>query len=138
MSHVRARHGPARSTMALLAWVACVARLTLWPEPQSTMAGFGAQSLCVICGPRGLGDAILNWALFVPLGALLAIRGAGVRGVALVGLGVSVLIEVTQLTVPGRHVAIGDVIWNSLGASAGLAAEAILNICWFCRAGRIL
>jgi len=75
---------------------------------------------CVICGDRGLADAILNVALFIPLGAALGLSGwSGFLPYVFAPL-LSGTVEVTQLFVPGRDTSIGDVLFNTLGAAVGL------------------
>lgn len=81
----------------------------------------GVPSWCIACGDRGAADFILNLALFVPLGA--ALRRAGLRAgaAAVIGLALSAGIEAAQLWMPDRHTALGDLIANGLGATAGAA-----------------
>jgi len=65
-------------------------------------------------------DIILNWALFVPGGVLLALvmnRGR----VMLAAVAFTVIIEIFQIGVAGRHPALQDLIFNSLGALTGVA-----------------
>jgi hypothetical protein len=75
---------------------------------------------CIVCGERGLADAIVNVILFVPLGAGLALLGTRVRGAVLGGALASALVEFAQLTViPGRDPSVGDLLFNTLGTVAG-------------------
>ncbi|HEX6309646.1 MAG TPA: VanZ family protein [Longimicrobiales bacterium] len=68
---------------------------------------------------RGLADAIANVLLFVPLGvtAALIFRG-GIPVVA--GALLSMGVELAQLGIPGRFSSALDVLFNSVGAAAGL------------------
>lgn len=75
--------------------------------------------LCLLCGERGLADAILNVALFVPLG--LGMRGwvgAAWRAIGLCLL-LSFSIELLQLALPGRDSSPADILFNGLGGAAG-------------------
>lgn len=79
----------------------------------------GPEALCLICGQRGLADAILNALLFMPLGAGLAHNGWPARRTLLIGGLLSVGIELAQSAIPGRHAAAGDVLYNTIGAVIG-------------------
>jgi hypothetical protein len=107
-------------TLSLLAaWVAAVAYLTLTPAgrtPPLTLETF----LCIGCGMRDGADVILNWALFVPGGVLLALVMSRGR-VMLAAIAFTVIIEMFQIGVAGRHPALQDLIFNSLGAVTGVA-----------------
>jgi hypothetical protein len=74
---------------------------------------------CLICGLRGSADAILNIALFIPLGLVLG-GGRGRIAVSVAaGLLTSLVIELDQLFLPGRHASAADLLWNTLGAGLG-------------------
>jgi hypothetical protein len=81
----------------------------------------GLDANCLICGSRGAADAVLNLALFIPLGVALGGRPAAraVPGAFLVGAVLSFGIELLQTALPGRHGGIADVVWNSAGAATG-------------------
>ena len=101
-----------------LAWLAGLVAITLTPGG-GRMARI--LSVCLICGPRGSADALLNVILFLPLGLLIGLR----RGPALallVGVGLSAGVETWQLLLTGRYSNVGDVVWNGLGAGLGAAA----------------
>ncbi len=100
----------------LLPWLAAVAVATLVPH-----RGPGTEPAlaCIICGERGVADALLNVIMFMPLGALLALRGTPLRAAALAAFLLSVLIEGAQLMIPGRDPSLGDVTFNTLGGLAG-------------------
>lgn len=95
--------------------IAAILTATLVP---GNMPDYGFRT-CVLCGERGLSDAILNVILFLPLGATLVAHGwRGYRAV-LVGFALSLAIELAQLGIPGRGAALGDVLNNTLGAGIG-------------------
>ena len=110
--------GSRRTRIALVALaVGGILAATTFPTPAADLGRIG---LCLVCGERGVADALLNLLLFAPLGALLWIAGwrAGriVGGAALL----SAAIELAQLlVVAGRDPNIGDVLFNTLGAAAG-------------------
>lgn len=78
---------------------------------------------CLICGPAGGVDAVLNVLLFVPLGFGLALAHLRPARAAAVLIGSTLLIELLQFQmVPGRDASVGDIITNSLGGCAGCIA----------------
>lgn len=112
-------HGLARGLVWLgaLSWAALVALVTLTPgAPEAVVTR--EWSLCLICGDRGTGDAILNIVMFVPFGVLLGRRRTALK-VLLLGLALSMGIEVVQLGIPGRFSGLADLLWNSVGALVG-------------------
>jgi hypothetical protein len=73
---------------------------------------------CVLCGDRGLADAVLNVGLFAPFGAGLALaNGAGFAWGASAVL--SGLIESVQFLLPQRFSTLGDVLFNTGGGGLG-------------------
>lgn len=102
-----------------LAWVAFATSITLEPLDFRWQRLDRLADLCLICGTRGSADAVLNLLLFVPLGFLVASRGRRPAVGLLVGLGVSSLIEGSQLFLAGRHAGLSDLVWNSSGAFVG-------------------
>lgn len=81
--------------------------------------GFALRA-CLICGERGVADAVLNVLLFAPFGVGLALRRGGAYLPALVaGVSVSLGVELAQLWIPGRDPSPGDVLFNSLGTLLG-------------------
>lgn len=79
-------------------------------------------------------QVVFNMALFVPLGAYLRHRGLRVPGVLGAGLGVSLLIECTQLTgnwflypCPYRLFDVDDLLANTLGTAVGLLFAPLLR-----------
>lgn len=120
------RVGAALIGLAILA-VTVVPRGSLPPQ---------AWTLCLICGDRGLADALLNLVLFLPLGvALGALPGARYRAVLIAAL-FSGSIEVAQIFVPGRDPSPGDVLFNTIGA--GIGAELARSARWWLRPGPAL
>jgi hypothetical protein len=76
--------------------------------------------LCIVCGPLGGVDSILNVLLFVPLGVGLSLSGISLRRTILIAFAMSLAVETTQLFfIPGRDATLGDVITNTLGATLG-------------------
>jgi len=68
---------------------------------------------------------VLNLIMFIPLGALLAIRGVPLRVVALAAFVPSVLIEGAQIPLEGRDASLGDVLFNTVGGMTGLAVAGL-------------
>jgi glycopeptide antibiotics resistance protein len=89
---------------------------TLQPEAgRSETASF-----CLICGPNGGVDAILNFLLFLPLGIGLAMSGTPWRRAIVALACCSALIEMAQLYfIAGRNAALGDFLTNSIGGAVG-------------------
>ena len=97
--------------------LALIAGLTLFPHPGDPVR---EGVLCLACGVTGGVDAVLNIALFVPLGAALWLltRRSGIA-VAL-GFAVSLAVEAAQgLLIAGRDATVSDLLANTLGAWAG-------------------
>jgi hypothetical protein len=112
------RHDPggARGHLILLAFaVLAIALATLSPTTGSPREW----TLCLACGDRGTADLLLNVALFMPLGAALALRGRTLPFVALLAALLSGAIEVAQFSIPGRDPTLGDIVSNTLGATLG-------------------
>jgi putative effector of murein hydrolase LrgA (UPF0299 family) len=76
---------------------------------------------CVICGTRGLADALANVLLFLPLGVGLQLAGVPVRQAMLRGALASATIELSQMLLPGRDPNPGDVFFNTIGVGVGIA-----------------
>lgn len=103
-----------------LLWALAVGSITLYPEGVEGSATEIVVDMCLICGSRGLGDAILNLVLFMPLGILIGLRWSPRRALVL-GLVASCGIEVAQLYIGGRYTHLGDLFWNMLGSGLGAA-----------------
>jgi len=111
--------------IVLAAWLPALAWLTLTPVPRSENPDEPMSRWCLVCGDRGTADAILNVGFFVPLGVALANgRLSPLRALA-IGAAVSLAVEAAQIVVPGRYATPGDVLWNGLGALAGLLAAGL-------------
>jgi hypothetical protein len=76
---------------------------------------------CIVCGERGLADALVNALLFTPLGIGFGLIGVGWGRSLLLGTLLSCAVEGAQLFVPGRDPSIGDVAFNSAGAGVGVS-----------------
>ena len=81
---------------------------------------------CIVCGERGAADVLLNVIMFLPLGALLALRRSSLPWVALAALSLSVLIEGVQVPLEGRDASLGDVFFNTLGGVVGFALAGVM------------
>ena len=112
-------HGRGRLTAAGLlvaSGAVVIAFATLRPGP----AGMGTEGICLVCGPYGGVDAILNLLLFVPFGVGLALARTGGRTALGIVFGCSLAIELLQLQhITGRDATLGDLLWNTLGGAAG-------------------
>jgi hypothetical protein len=87
-------------------------------EPTADSGNIG----CLICGDRGLADAIVNVILFMPLGAAAALTGRSTLAALALGAALSGSVEFAQMTlIPGRDASLGDLVFNTLGAAAGVA-----------------
>lgn len=75
---------------------------------------------CLICGERGFADAILNVLLFLPLGAAIALLRTRMDRAILACAMLSASIELAQFFIPGRDASLGDLLFNSIGAMAGV------------------
>lgn len=109
--------------VALLACLLFLAGFAFPPDGTATATGL---ALCLICGPRGVADAILAVTLFVPIGALLTAvwrsrRGRG-RWVAplLAALAAAVLVQAFGLLAVDRQATAGGLLFSGLGAAIGL------------------
>jgi hypothetical protein len=107
-----------RRTLGLAAVIALILAVTLPPSGEG--ARTAAITSCLVCGTRGMADAILNVVLFVPFGiAAAATLRSGPRAVA-GGALFSALIEIAQLGISGRDPSLGDLLFNTLGALGGV------------------
>ena len=104
-----------RVVFALIAIIALIAAATLLPgEPTVS-----TPSICLICGDRGVADALLNLTLFAPFGAVLAFVRVRPWRIVLAGFALSALVELFQLYIPGRDPSFGDFVFNAAGAALG-------------------
>ena len=104
----------------VLVCLAVIGLLTLWPVPAQAPLSAATPFFCLPCGDSGLSDLLLNVVLFLPLGVGLRRSGMMVGKVTLVAAGISLLIELLQLTViPGRDASASDIVTNAAGAALG-------------------
>jgi VanZ family protein len=109
-------HVPWSTRAALSIYVTMLVVGVLSPAPQHTPLEPDPVSGEII---GQLADAIRNVVLFLPIGAgLMMWRRSAVAAVVL-GLSLSVAIELVQQFVPGRHPSIVDLGANSLGSALG-------------------
>jgi hypothetical protein len=109
-----------RWTLALLRVAALIPILLLTLQPASDeRIGVGWQA-CIVCGEVGLAAAILNTALFIPFGAALGLGRRSLWVLGLAGFAVSLGIETVQHLLPGRNPTLGDLLFNTAGAVAGV------------------
>jgi glycopeptide antibiotics resistance protein len=111
------------------AWLAGVLFMTLRPS-----SGRGALLNLVPLrfeGPGAVVDAVLNVGVFIPLGVLLAAAALRFPAALLIGLLLSVVIEVSQYFVQvGRTSDVNDLITNTTGTVLGWAVgAAIVHVC---------
>lgn len=125
----RRREGSGTRLVALdVALVACVTAtlvLTLAPIDDPTdvqLLPFGdvVDALTPPVDAEKLLTETANVLLFVPLGAVLGLRGFRLGATAAIGLGLSAVVELTQLVlVSGRTTSVDDLLLNTLGAVVG-------------------
>ena len=113
------RHRYLRAVPVAVA-IGLIALLTLEPRPRQAPLSAATPWHCLVCGQLGRVDVILNVALFLPLGFTLFRLGFGPLRSALVGLGISGLVELLQaFVVAGRDPSLSDLLTNTLGAGLG-------------------
>jgi len=107
-------------------WLAALVFLTM--RPTSGRAGLNTVPL-FLGGPGSATDAVLNAALFVPLGLLLASAGWRVGRVLGVAFALSLMVEVTQyfFVSLGRKSDVNDLIFNVAGAAIGWTVSSALR-----------
>lgn len=108
---------PARwGLIAIALALTAIGAATLVPSRGQAEPSFG----CIVCGDRGVADAIVNAILFTPLGVGMALAGLRFRRAAPLGALVSALVELAQLLViPGRDPSVGDLLFNTIGTAIG-------------------
>ena len=102
---------------ALLAGaLAGIILLTLLPSGSS-----GETAICIVCGPHAGADVLFNIAIFLPVGASLALIGTPWRVALATSFGISLTVELLQLALPiGRVASASDLVSNVVGAAVGL------------------
>jgi VanZ like family len=117
----RTRQGAAVTAVSAI----LIAFATLRPDYSHSGVSFVS---CLICGQRGIADAIVNVILFAPLGVGLTLLGLPRRRALLLGALGSCSVELLQIVIPGRDPSIYDVLCNSLGVGAGIAVVLLIPI----------
>jgi VanZ like family len=117
---------PRRRVGALLAGLGTIAilLLTLGPSPEQTPYSSLTPLLCLVCGPHGGADVLLNTLLFAPMATGLRLLGWPWRRVVATAALLSLSIELLQYyVVPGRDASLSDLLTNTAGAAiaAGFA-----------------
>lgn len=104
---------------------------SLYPFRLRWVAPGPALDAALATGLGGRGDVIANLALYAPLGFALAALGrrwwVAMPAAVLACAGLSALMELGQMFVPGRVASLGDLELNSLGGAAGALAGAVLG-----------
>lgn len=118
---------------ALVAALAAIALVCLPPGRGPALAA--ELDFCLVCGQNGAASALLNIALYVPLGAALWWWRRDLTCVVALGALVSVAVESLQLVIPGRHTALSDLVANTLGAALG-GVLALRPLAWMAPEGR--
>lgn len=116
----RPTRSPGSRVARVFIFIAAAFVLVATLYPMESAAG-GANIACLICGDGGLADAIVNVVLFMPLGAAAALTGRSTLVALAVGAALSASVEFAQISlIPGRDASIGDLVFNTLGAVAGV------------------
>lgn len=109
----------AAGALILLLAILCI---TLYPASRAADAAAATPLLCLVCGPRGGTDVVLNVLMLVPLGMCLRLAGwswtRATASCALLALGVETL---QYFWIPGRDASLSDVLSNTTGAAIGAA-----------------
>jgi glycopeptide antibiotics resistance protein len=117
--------------LALIVWLLLITTWTLTPAPDAVAAIALTPWWCLSCGDIGTADLFQNLLLFLPVGLLLRQHNWSAPRTLLLGLGLTLLIEVAQATiVVGRDAALGDVVANASGTIAGWALLPALRAVW--------
>lgn len=120
-------------TRALLAAAALllVAVLTLAPQmlvgpARAAFLGWADAVTVPLFAGAGYAEAerLMNTAMFVPLGATVALvlPRRGWPFAMLAGMAVSIAVEYAQTSIPGRIPDAADVLWNTVGSAIGVVA----------------
>lgn len=125
------RRSPRRWTVvtAIAAWAAATVFMTVRP---GNGRGVRLNLVPIVLDGRGSAlDAILNTAVFVPFGLLLATVGWRALVTLATALAVSLTIEIVQFVSDlGRTADVNDLITNTLGAGIGWCAARLLMRSW--------
>ena len=98
-----------------------IAAATLVPHPERVALVEQTPIWCLVCGDLGMVDVLSNVALFMPLGAGLALLGGPWRRARALGATLSLSIELTQyVAIIGRDASLSDLITNTVGTTLGV------------------
>lgn len=98
-----------------------IAALTLRPDPHAVLLVKETPFTCLVCGPLGTMDVLLNIVLFVPYGIGLRLSGLSRLRTLLVVMATTGTIELTQhMFLPGRDASLSDLLTNTAGGALGL------------------
>jgi hypothetical protein len=108
------KRGAGTSLLAVAVSVIAVATLVPLEATESL------PTLCIICGPLGGVDFVLNVLLFLPIGIAVAMMGGRVKMAVVVGGILTLAVESLQWRViAGRDASLGDLLANTLGSAVG-------------------
>ena len=102
-----------------------ILRVTLSPAGQEQV--IPEDFFCLICGEAGLANFLRNVLLFVPLGIGLGLLIRSPVRAWLPTLLLTVVVEITQIFIPGRNPLLVDVLANAGGGALGVAFVAALR-----------
>jgi hypothetical protein len=103
-----------------LAALVLIAAATLVPHPERVALVEQTPIWCLVCGDLGMVDVLGNVALFMPLGAGLALLGVPRRQAIALGALLSFSIELAQyVAIIGRDASLSDLITNTIGTALG-------------------
>lgn len=100
---------------AVAAILAAILAVTLLPTGTAPPLPFSVFAI----GRRNMGDAILNFCLFIPLGIAFGWNGRTALSAGIFGLLTATVIELLQMMIPGRDPALSDIVLNTAGTLAG-------------------
>jgi len=103
--------------------------LTLWPLPEQAYQSSRLPVTCLVCGDQGLQDVFQNILMLLPMGLALGLAGVPPRRAALLGLALSLFVEVMQLgVITGRDASLSDLLTNTLGTWLGARLAPYLGV----------
>lgn len=98
--------------------------LTLVPLPNFAKVVDLTPFSCLVCGPRGAVDVVLNVILFVPFAAGLRLAGVSTGRVILAAMALTLFVETAQRVLPGRDPSLSDLLTNTTGGIVGAVLAA--------------
>lgn len=108
----RVRITAATVTLAVVAWVSLMPRPDAGP-PRGPVVFYGISPAA---------GAVLNVWFYLPVGAVLCALTVGFRRALAAGACLSLLMEASQLFIPGRVSSLTDLVTNTVGVAVGYAA----------------